>query len=97
MCSWAISAVLIYNRSEKLVYSCGMDLLRAFDLCSWKKNIPLIDREICPLILRCHTLIKHVSTVRWGSTISISFQVINGGRKVQFCQQSCFEFKFINF
>jgi len=52
MCSWAISAVVSYNRSEKIVYSCGMDLFRAFDLVSWNKLFPdLIDRGICPLIL----------------------------------------------
>ena len=55
MCSWAVSAVVdYYNRSGRIVYSCAMDLSKAFDLVSWNKLFPnLFDRGICPLILRC--------------------------------------------
>ena len=66
MCSWAVSAVVDhYNRSGRIVYSCAMDLSKAFDLVSWNKLFPdLMDRGICLLILRCliyiYTLIKHV-------------------------------------
>jgi len=53
MCSWAVSAVVDhYNRTGRIVYSCTMDLSKAFDLVSWNKLFPdLIDRGICPLIL----------------------------------------------
>ena len=36
MCSWAVSAVIDhYNRSGRAVYSCTMDLSKAFDIVSW--------------------------------------------------------------
>ena len=85
MCSWAVSAVIDhYNRSGRAVYSCTMDLSKAFDLVSWNKLFPeLLNRGISSLILRCLVFIysNQTCSVRWGSAISQSFQVKNGVRQ----------------
>jgi len=85
MCTWAVSAVVDhYNRSGRPVYSCAMDLSKAFDLVAWDNLFyELMDRGISPLILRCLMFIyvNQSCSVRWGSKYSNTFSVNNGVRQ----------------
>lgn len=85
MCTWAVSAVVdYYNKADRNVYACAMDLSKAFDLVAWEKLFPeLLERGISPLILRCLVYIytQQTCNVRWGSSVSDGFNVKNGVRQ----------------
>ena len=85
MCSWAVSTVVdYYNRAGRTVFSCAMDLSKAFDLVAWDKMFPeLVDRGISPLVLRCliYVYVNQTCKVRWGTAVSHSFPVTNGVRQ----------------
>jgi len=85
MCSWAVSTVVdYYNRAGRTVFSCAMDLSKAFDLVAWDKMFPeLVDRGISPLVLRCliYVYVNQTCKFRWGTAVSHSFPVTNGVRQ----------------
>ena len=85
MCTWAINTVIDhYNRLDRPIFACSMDLSKAFDMVSWAKLFPeLLKRKISPLILRCliHIYSNQMCNVRWGNIISQPFNVKNGVRQ----------------
>ena len=85
MCSWAVSAVVDhYNQAGRPVFACAMDLSKAFDLVAWDKMFSeLSQRGISPLILRCllYMYTNQKCNVKWGNTLSNTFDVKNGVRQ----------------
>ena len=56
MCSWLATSVIDhYNRQGSVVYSCAMDLSKAFDMVEWLELFEVLqDRKISPIFLRIH-------------------------------------------
>ena len=85
MCTWTASTVIeYYNRQGRPVYSCAMDLSKAFDLVEWASLFKLLrDKGISPIFIRLLIFIysKQCCDVRWNSSCSARFTVSNGVRQ----------------
>ena len=85
MCSWIATAVIDqYNRKGSAVYSCAMDLSKAFDMVEWFELFRVLQaRAVSPVFLRTLLYIyTHQScTVKWNGSLSDSFKVSNGVRQ----------------
>ena len=82
MCTWlVIESAHHFLRNGSNVYSCFMDMRKAFDMVKhsilFKK---LMDRKLSPIFMRL-MLIMYISqkaNVRWGTSYSTSFSITNG-------------------
>ena len=85
MCSWVATAVIeYYNRNKKAVYSCAMDLSKAFDLVEWVELFrTLQEKKVAPIFLRILLFIysNQSCNVSWNGSISFNFPVLNGVRQ----------------
>ena len=82
MCTWlVVESVSYFLRNDNEVFSCFMDMRKAFDTVKhsllFKK---LIDRNLSPIFLRLliTMYISQMATVRWESNLSHSFCITNG-------------------
>ena len=82
MCTWlVIESTDYFLRNGSNVYSCFMDMRKAFDLV--KHSIlfqKLRERELSPIFLRLIIImyINQKANVRWGSSYSEYFNITNG-------------------
>ena len=85
MCSWVATAVIEnYNRNKKAVYSCAMDLSKAFDLVEWVELFKTLQgKKVAPVFLRILLFIysNQSCNVRWNGSTSSNFSVLNGVRQ----------------
>ena len=85
MCSWTATAVIDhFIRKGRPVYSCAMDLSKAFDMVDWRELfINLKNKQVDPIFLRVLVFIyRHQQCdVKWGSSYSYRFPVCNGVRQ----------------
>ena len=85
MCSWTATTVIEhYNQRGSPVYSCAMDLSKAFDLVEWVSLFKLLkDKGISPLFLRVLIFVykNQYCDVKWNSSYSERFSVTNGVRQ----------------
>ena len=100
MCSWALNSVIdYYNSAGSPVYSCTMDLSKAFDFVDFCKLFSkLRERNVTPIFLRTLAYIyrKQYCDVRWNNSFSHRFPISNGCRQgaissplyVNLCQHS---------
>ena len=73
-----------YNQRGSPVYSCAMDLSKAFDLVEWVSLFKLLkDKGISPLFLRVLIFVykNQYCDVKWNSSNSEKFSVTNGVRQ----------------
>ena len=85
MCSWTVSAVIdYYNRSNRAVYGCAMDMSKAFDLVEWGELFTTLrSRGVDPIFLRLLLYIyrNQQCNVKWAGELSTWFSVSNGVRQ----------------
>ena len=82
LCSFLVAETIQYYKSRGAnVYMLSLDATKAFDKVQYSKLFnELMDREICPLIIRLIMNIYLVSTasVKWNNEESRSFPLLNG-------------------
>ena len=82
LCSFLVAETIQYYRSRgSNVYMLSLDATKAFDRVQYSKLFKiLIDRKICPLIIRFIVNIYCISTalVKWNSKESNTFPLMNG-------------------
>ena len=85
MCTWTATTVIEhYNQRGRPVYSCAMDLSKAFDLVEWLSLFKVLAAKgISTIFLRILLFIYRNQTcdVKWSSTYSYRFKVSNGVRQ----------------
>ena len=85
MCTWTATRVIEhYYLNARPVYSCAMDLSKAFDLVEWVSLFRiLISKGVSPIFLRILMYIYRNQTcdVKWNSSYSFKFSVSNGVRQ----------------
>ena len=85
MCSWALNSVIdYYNSAGSPVYSCTMDLSKAFDCVDfWQLFQKLREKGISPIFLRTLAYIysKQYCDVRWKDSFSYRFPISRGCRQ----------------
>ena len=81
MCSWMVTSVIDqYNRRGSVVYSCAMDLSKAFDMVEWLELFRVLQaRAVSPVFLRTLLYIysQQSCTVKWNGSLSDSFKMSN--------------------
>ena len=82
MCTWlVVESIGHFSRNRSNVYTCFMDMKKAFDLVKhgllFKK---LKEREVPPIFIRLLIVMymSQVAKVRWDGTLSEAFSVLNG-------------------
>ena len=82
MCRWTATTVIEhYNQRGRPVYTCAMDLSKAFDLVEWQTLFKiLVANSVSPVFLKILLFIYKNQTcdVRWNSTYFYRFKVSNG-------------------
>ena len=82
LCSFLVAETIQYYRSRgSNVYMLSLDATKAYDRVQYTKLFKLlIDKEICPLLIRFIMNIYLVSTaiVKWNNTESQAFSLLNG-------------------
>ena len=82
LCSFLVAETIQYYRARgSNVYMLSLDATKAFDKVQYSKLFNLlIERKICPLIIRLLLAIYSVSSaiVKWNNSKSNSFEVNNG-------------------
>ena len=85
MCTWTATTVIEhYNNQGRPVYSCAMDLSKAFDLVEWSRLFKLLLRKgVSPIFIRILIFIysNQSCNVNWNSSFSDRFSVSNGVRQ----------------
>ena len=85
MCTWTATTVIEhYNNQGRPVYSCAMDLSKAFDLVEWARLFKLLLRKgVAPIFIRILFFIysNQACDVSWNSSYSDRFSVSNGVRQ----------------
>ena len=85
MCSWLATSVIDqYNRQGSVVYSCAMDLSKAFDMVEWLELFGVLEaRDISPIFLRIllYVYTNQSCNVKWNGSLSRCFSVSNGVRQ----------------
>ena len=84
MCTWLVSETINYfNNRETPVFSCFLDISKAFDLVNFSKLFHKLKGRISPLFLRLLSFIymKQVCKVNWNGEFSTLFNVHNGVRQ----------------
>ena len=82
LCSFLVAETISYYRSRgSNVYMVSLDATKAFDRVQYSKLFnKLIDRDICPLIIRflLNSYVISKSIVKWNNCQSKSFNIGNG-------------------
>ena len=82
MCSFLVSETIQYYKSHSSdVYMLSLDASKAFDRVKYTKLFKLlIERSVCPLIIRflMNIYIFSSATVKWNKSESESFNISNG-------------------
>ena len=82
ICSFLVAETISYYRSKgSNVYMLSLDATKAFDRVQYSKLFnKLIDKEICPLVIRfiMNSYLVSKSLVKWNDTISKPFNLNNG-------------------
>ena len=82
LCSFLVAETISYYRSKgSNVYMLSLDATKAFDRVQYSKLFKkLIDKEICPLVIRfiMNSYLVSKSLVKWNDTISKPFNLNNG-------------------
>ena len=85
MCSWLATSVIDqYNRQGSVVYSCAMDLSKAFDMVEWLELFEVLQaRNMSPIFLRTllYVYSNQSCNVKWNGCLSRCFTVSNGVRQ----------------
>ena len=85
MCFWTVTSIIDYfNRGWRPVYSCAMDMSKAFDMVEWGELfVTLRNRNIHPLYLRLLLAMyrNQQCDVKWAGKLSFRFRVSNGVRQ----------------
>ena len=84
MCSWVVSETVNYfNNRNTPVFTCFLDLTKAFDLVNFTKLFENLKSRITPVFLRLLAYIytHQVCCVMWNNTKSNTFNVTNGVRQ----------------
>jgi hypothetical protein len=85
MCSWTATTVIEhYNLNGSAVYTCAMDLSKAFDLVEWTSLFRLLkDKGVSAIFLRVLIFVycNQYCDVKWNSSYSERFAVVNGVRQ----------------
>ena len=85
MCTWTATTVIeYYNRQGRPVYSCAMDLSKAFDLVEWATLFKLLRKKgVSDIFIRIMIFIysSQCCNVKWNSSHSERFSVSNGVRQ----------------
>lgn len=84
MCTWLVSETVNYfNNRDTPVFSCFLDISKAFDLVNFYKLFQKLKCKISPLFLRLLSYIymRQVCKVDWNGEFSTEFNVHNGVRQ----------------
>ena len=82
MCTWlVVESISYFTRNETDVYTCFMDMKKAFDLVKHSLLFQkLVDRNIPPIFLRLllYMYMHQTAKVKWNGTLSNAFSILNG-------------------
>ena len=84
MCSWVVSESINYfNNRDTPVFSCFLDLTKAFDLVTFSKLFQKLSMKISPAFVRllAYIYVNQICAVQWCDTKSKDFNVTNGVRQ----------------
>ena len=84
MCSWVVSETINYfNNRETPVFTCFLDLTKAFDLVTFSKLFHKLRDKISPVFVRllAYIYVNQICVVQWGDIKSKDFTVTNGVRQ----------------
>ena len=84
MCTWLVSETVNYfNNRDTPVFSCFLDISKAFDLVNFYKLFQKLKFKISPLFVRLLSYIymRQVCKVNWNNEFSSEFLVHNGVRQ----------------
>ena len=85
MCSWlATSVIEHYNKQGRVVYSCFMDLNKAFDMVEWVELFRVLKaKKVSHVFLRVLLQVysNQSCNVKWNESLSMCFKVSNGVRQ----------------
>ena len=82
MCTWlVVESINHFSRNKTDVYTCFMDMKKAFDMVKHSTLFrKLVERDVPPIYLRLLLVmyLSQTAKVRWGSSISAEFEIQNG-------------------
>ena len=82
LCSFKVAETIQYYKSQgSNVYMLSLDATKAFDRVQYSKLFNrLIEKEVCPLMIRfiLNVYITSTAVVSWNNTQSESFNIKNG-------------------
>ena len=84
MCTWVVSETVNYfNNRDTPVFSCFLDMSKAFDLVHFHKLFLKLQGRISPMFLRllAYIYMRQVCKVNWNGEFSNIFNVYNGVRQ----------------
>ena len=84
MCSWVVSeTVNFFNNRNTPVFTCFLDLTKAFDLVNFSKLFDKLSVKISPVFVRliAYIYVNQICVVQWAGVKSKSFKVANGVRQ----------------
>ena len=84
MCSWVVSETINYfNNRDTPVFSCFLDLTKAFDLVNFSKLFSKLRDKVSPVFIRllAYIYVYQTCCVKWCGSKSKSFNVSNGVRQ----------------
>ena len=84
MCSWVVSETInFFNNRNTPVFTCFLDLTKAFDLVNFSKLFDKLSVKISPVFVRliAYIYVNQICVVQWAGVKSKSFKVANGVRQ----------------
>ena len=84
MCSWVVNETINYfNNRDTPVFSCFLDLTKAFDLVNFSKLFSKLRDKVSPVFIRllAYIYVYQTCCVKWCGSKSKSFNVSNGVRQ----------------
>ena len=82
MCTWlVVESISHFTRNETDVYTCFMDMKKAFDMVKHSMLFQkLVDRNVPPIFLRLllYMYMHQTAKVKWNGTLSDAFSILNG-------------------
>ena len=84
MCSWvAIETINYFNNRGTPVFSCFLDITKAFDLVNFEKLFTKLKDRLSPIFIRllAYIYMHQVCCMEWAGTLSKKFNVQNGVRQ----------------